>query len=298
MPNAALIVGELCIDVSAKISVPGEALAALADNASIVTEGVIGLVPGGTAWLFASALASRTPLVPLIAAAVGADLAGDMLAATLAERDFPTAGLLRVDGARTDVVSIANFPGKGRLLARPAAKIMHQVQAWNWDLVAEMVATHDVRFAWVSGYVFEHQDAMMLESTRMLFTQLRDRSIPIVLDLVPHEFAKKVGSLGQLETDVGPIDVLVGEYRTLLDLGFGEPERGDVRPAVLDCARSTSQGRLGAVVQHQVSDSHYTLATAGRSPGWHVTDRKIPASGPHGLGDLLAVLGLQFLGLA
>jgi hypothetical protein len=38
----------------------------------------------GTAWLFAGALASMTGLVPLIAAAVGTDPAGHLLAGSLA----------------------------------------------------------------------------------------------------------------------------------------------------------------------------------------------------------------------
>jgi sugar/nucleoside kinase (ribokinase family) len=300
MPNAALIIGELCLDVSVQISVEGEALAALPHNASIVTDGEIALSPGGTAWLFANALTSMTELVPLIAAAIGTDPAGDLLTASLAEHDFPAAGLLRAPDARTDIVSITSFPGTGRLLARPAEKVMRKVQAWEWNRVADMVAAHDVRFAWVSGYIFEGNDPAALESLRTLFGHLRDHGIPIVLDLVPHDFAKRIGHLRDLELDVGSIDVLVGEFRTLVGLGFGQAARpgADVRPAMLGGARSVARGRAGAVVQHRVSSSHYALATAGPRLGEHVLDREIPASGPRGMGDMLAVQGLRLLGLA
>jgi sugar/nucleoside kinase (ribokinase family) len=300
MRNTALIIGELCLDVSAQINVAGEALAALPHNASIVADGALALTPGGTGWLFANALASMTELVPLIAAAVGTDPAGDLLAASLAEQDFPTAGLLRAPGTSTDIVSITSFPGTGRLLARPAEKVMRKAPAWEWDRVADMVGAHDVSFAWVSGYIFEGYDTRTIESLRTLFGHLRDRGIPIVLDLVPHDFASRIGHVRDLELDVGAIDVLVGEYRTLLGLGFGQVVRpgADVRPAMLECARSIAHDRAGAVVQHRVSTSHYTLAVVGPQLGEHVLDREIPASGPRGIGDILAVQGLRLLGLA
>jgi sugar/nucleoside kinase (ribokinase family) len=300
MRSAALIIGELCLDVTAQISVQGEALAALPDNASIVADGAVALAPGGTAWLFANALASLTGLVPLIAAAVGTDLAGDLLAASVAEQDFPADGLLRAGGTPTDIVSITSFPGTGRLLARPAEKVMRKVHAWEWERIADMVDAHDVRFAWVSGYIFEDYDTATLEHTRTLFGQLRERAIPIVLDLVPHDFVNKIGRLRDLETDVGPIDVLVGEFRTVVGLGFGQavPPGDDVRPAMLGCARTIARTRAGAVIQHRVSTSHYALAVAGPQLGERVMNQEIPASGPRGMGDVLAVQGLQVLCLA
>ncbi|HEY7276045.1 MAG TPA: hypothetical protein VH594_08770 [Trebonia sp.] len=300
MSNAALVVGELCLDVTAQISVHGEALASLPHNADVVTDGAITLTPGGTAWLFANALASATELVPLITAAVGTDPAGDLLAASLAEQGFPAVGLLRAADTRSDIVSITSFPGTGRLLARPAEKVMRKVQAWEWDRIAHMVRAHDVRFAWVSGYIFEGCDTAALDTTRRLFRHLRDRTTPIVLDLVPHDFVNRVGHLGHLEADVGPADVLVGEYLTLARLGFGKETRAgaDARPAMLDCARMAAHGRAGAVVQHRTSPSHYTLAAVGPRLGEQVIDREIPPSGPRGLGDDLAVTGLRLLGLA
>jgi hypothetical protein len=300
MRNAALIVGELCLDVYAQVSVQGEALAALSHDADIVTDGATTLMPGGTAWLFADALASMTGLVPLIAAAVGTDPAGDVLAASLAGQDFPAAGLLRAAGTRTDILSITAFPGRGRLLARPAERVIRKVQPWEWDRVADMVEAHDVRFAWISGYVFEDYDAAALETARTLFARLRDRAIPIVVDLVPHDFARKIGPLSQLEQDVGPIDVLVGEFRTLVGLGFGQlpPLDADVRIAMLGCARAVARDRVGAVIQHRVTTSPYLLAIAGRQLGEHFVDQEIPAGGPRGFGDVLAVQGLLLLGLA
>jgi len=300
MPDAALIIGELCLDVSAQISVQSEALAALPRNADIMADGVIALSPGGTAWLFAKALTSMTGLVPLIAATIGTDAAGDLLATSLVMHDFPATGLLRAVSTRSDVISITSFPGAARLIVRPAEKVIRKVQAWEWARIADMLAAHEVRFAWISGYIFEDYDAVTLESTRTLFGHLRDRAIPIVLDLVPHDFAGKIGHLGHLELDVGSIDVLVGEFRTLVGLGFGEtaPFGADVRPAMLECARRVAHGRTGAVVQHRISTSHYTLATVGSQLGERVMDREIPASGPRGIGDILAVRGLQLLGLA
>jgi sugar/nucleoside kinase (ribokinase family) len=301
MRNAALIVGELCLDVSAQISVQGETLTAFPHSTDIVADGTIAAVPGGTAWLFANALGSMTDLVPLIAAAVGTDLAGDLLATALSEQGFPATGIRRVTGTRTDIVSITSFPGTGRLLARPEEKITRTVQAWEWSRIADMVTAHDVRFAWISGYIFEGHGAAISESTRTLFGHLRDRAIPIVLDLVPHDFANKIGSVRHLEMDVGSIDVLVGEYLTLVGLGFAQttPPGGDARSAMLDCAREVARGRAGAVIQHQTSISHYTLAVAGpQLSDGQVLDYKIPASGPRGLGDILAVQGLRLLGLA
>jgi sugar/nucleoside kinase (ribokinase family) len=299
MRNAALIVGELCLDVWAQVGVEGQELAAL-PYVGIVADGTIDLMPGGTAWLFANALTSITEIVPLIAAAVGNDPAGNLLAAEFAEHDFCTAGLLRAADTPTDIISITNFPGMKRLLARPAEKVIRKVRAWEWDRVADLVTTHDVRFAWVSGYIFEDHDSATLGSVRALFEHLRDRAIPIVLDLVPHDFVNRIGYLRQLELDVGPIDVLVGEFSTLAGLGHGQEASSgtDARPAMLECARSAARGRAGAIIQHRVSTSHYALATVGLGLGGRVVDQEIPPSGPRGVGDLLAVKGLRLLGLA
>jgi sugar/nucleoside kinase (ribokinase family) len=297
---AALIIGELCLDVHAAVPIENDSLAPLVKGADVSTQGDIAVLPGGTAWLFADALASSTTILPLIAATVGGDWAGNMLLRSLSGRGFPAQGVVRAPDDRTDVVATANFNGRARFMAWPRSKVNRKVHAWEWPRAAELVASHDVRFAWISGYLFDDLDPSLFEHVRILFANLREMRIPVVMDLVPHDFARRVGTLERLEREYGPVDVLVGEFCTMVNLGFGElPAPGrDTEHNIIRCAQNAAVGRVGAVAQHRITDGLYMQAIASQAAGECVISKPVPASGPRGLGDNLAVEALQALGLA
>ena len=94
--------------------------------------------------------------------------------------------------------------------------------------------------------------------------------------------------------------MLVGEFGTMVDLGFGQrPAPGeDPRPGMIGCARSAAAGRVGAVAQHRVDNDVYAQAIVGQAAGERVTSKAVPVSGPRGIGDDLAVEALRKLGLA
>ena len=297
---AALIVGDLSLDAHASVPIASESLARLAGGADVSAQGDIAVCPGGTSWLFAEALASSTAVLPLIVATVGGDWQGSRLSDSLIERGFPAQGLVTVPGDRTDVVTTVSFNGSARFMAWPQHKACRKARAWDWPRVAQLIASYDIRFAWISGYLFDDSDASVLEDMRTLSDNLRGLHIPLVVDLVPHDFSSRIGSLERLEIATGPIDVLVGELSTMADLGFGQrPAPGeDARRHLIECARSAAAGRIAAVAQHRISGDLYASAVASEAAGECVIDKLIPADGPRGLGDYLAVQALRQLGMA
>jgi hypothetical protein len=152
---AALIVGELCLDVHAVLPFAVDSLAPLLKGCDVSARGDIGVLPGGTAWLFADALASSSDVLPLITATVGCDWAGDLLSRSLRDRAFPGDGVISTVDGPTDIVATAYFNDHARLMTRPEDKVSHRVRAWEWPRIADLVASYDVRFAWVSGYILE-----------------------------------------------------------------------------------------------------------------------------------------------
>lgn len=296
---AALIVGELCVDVHAVIPLTADSLAPLLKGSGVSTQGDISVIPGGTAWLFADALASSSDVLPLITATVGSDWAADLLSGSLRGRAFPSDGVISAADGTTDIVATAYFNGDTRLQVRPADKVSHRVRAWQWGRIAGLIASHDVRFAWISGYILEDRDPSLMAAIRELLANLRKRGIAVVVDLVPHDFAARVCDLGWLERETGPIDVVVGEFATLADLGFGQhPAPGeDVMPGMMSCARSAASGRIGAVAQQRTGDDMYLEAVAGHAVEERVISMPVPANGPRGVGDILAVEALKALGL-
>jgi hypothetical protein len=296
---AALVVGELCLDVHAVLPFAVDLLAPLLKGSGVSAQGNISVLPGGTAWLFADALASSSDVLPLVTATVGRDWAGDLLSRSLRDRAFPSDGVISAVDGTTNIVATTYFNGDARFQARPADKVSHRVRAWEWRRIADLVASYDVRFAWVSGYILEDRDPPVMEAVGELFASLRKRNIAVVVDLVPHDFAAKIGDLGWLEGETGAVDVVVGEFATLVGLGFGQhPAPGeDVGPGMMSCARSAASGRMGAVAQQRTGDDKYLEAVVGHAVGERVISMPVPATGPRGVGDVLAIEALKALGL-
>jgi sugar/nucleoside kinase (ribokinase family) len=283
----------------AAVPIADHSLAPLAKGTDVSAQGDIAIIPGGTTWLFANALTSSTGMLPLVAASIGTDWAGDMLSRSLSERGFPVQGVVRVPTECTDLITTVNFNGHARLMVWPRSKVGRKVRAWEWPRIERLISLYDVRFAWISGYLLDDPDPFLFADVRALLANLRRLRIPVVLDLVPHDFLNRIGPLGQLEREIGPVDVLVGELGTLADLGFGQrpPAGEDPRPHMIGCAQGAAAGRVGAVVQHRVDRDVYAQAVVGPTPGQRVTGKPVPASGPRGIGDDLAVEALRMLGL-
>jgi hypothetical protein len=307
--RACLVLGDLCLDVHATLVLSPDRIAPLAAGSDVTALGDVYGLPGGTTWLFADALATACDatgcddtshgVVPVIMAVVGVDWAGDFLASAATGRGWPADGITRAVGVRTDIVATTSFAGRARLMAVPTEKVSRKFLPWDMQRVEWFCEVFDVGFAWVSGYLFENYDNTVTEAARAVFARLREIGVSVVLDLVPHDFLAKVGRLARLEADVGPVDVIVGEFSTLAALGFGQrpPPGQDPWPSMVACARSAALGRLGAVVQHRVSVGAYAQAIAGQCMGELTMSMPVPATGPRGIGDALAVQALDALGL-
>jgi hypothetical protein len=307
--RACLVLGDLCLDVHATLDLSPDQVAPLSAGSDVTSLGDVHGLPGGTTWLFADALATACDasgrgamsldLVPVIMAVVGADWAGNFLAGVATDRGWPADGIMRAVGARTDIVATTSFGGRARLMVVPAEKVSRKLLPWDVQRVERLCEVFDVALAWVSGYLFENYDSTATEAARAVFAFLRELGVPVVLDLVPHDFLAKVGLLTRLEAELGTVDVIVGEFGTLTALGFGQrpPAGQDPWPSMVACARSAALGRLGAVVQHRVSVQAYAQAIAGKCVGELTMSKPVPATGPRGIGDALAVQALDALGL-
>lgn len=307
--RACLVLGDLCLDVHTTLDLSPDRVAPLAAGCDVTALADVHGLPGGTTWLFADALATACRasdrqdthhgVVPVIVAVVGADWAGDFLASAATGRGWPADGITRAVGVRTDIVATTSFAGRARLMAIPTEKFSRKFLPWNTERIERLCEAFDVGFAWVSGYLFENYDNTVTEAAREVFARLRQIGVSIVLDLVPHDFLAKVGHLARLEADVGPVDVITGEFSTLTALGFGQrpPAGQDSLQDMMACARSAALGRLAAVVQHRVSADVYVQAVAGQRVGELTMSKPVPARGPRGIGDALAVQALDALGL-
>jgi sugar/nucleoside kinase (ribokinase family) len=295
-PVWALILGDLVVDVFASLS-DHRAAARLASGADLDLEGVVNLMPGGSAWLFADALSRASTILPVVCGALGNDWAGTYLAQEMTNRSFPTYALHHAVGVVTSNVVMCSFADRHRLMIASKDPRLDYTPVFRSGLRMLSQLQTDPAFAWISGYVLTkgtNEVVDRLESLARLCGELRERRSPIVLDLVPHKFLDKVGTIQEIESTIGPIDVIVGELGTVVDLGFhAEGSTGSRLDALVSCAALLSRGRQGAIVQQRTATRIYSQAVAGGAlPHPVIMQQPIAEPGLRGIGDLLAVKGL------
>jgi sugar/nucleoside kinase (ribokinase family) len=292
-----LVIGDLCLDVRATTLDDATGMARLA--AEDITSASVGTVvgPGGTAWLFADALTALSRCEPLIVAAVGNDPAGQLLVESVSARGWDTQGIGIVPSA-SDVVVCVYMSKFRRFMTRPAIATNNRLE---WTQLETCVARHAARsFAcvWISGYALLSKEEPRFDAVANLCQWAHENTIAVVLDLVPHNFLESVGSLAAVEALIGKVDVVVTELATIETLQ-GRTSADDATAVVRmhEAALSASGGRTGAAVQHRTGEATYSQALSARGEDVVLQDVDIPATGPYGLCDRLAVEALQALRL-
>lgn len=254
---------------------------------------------GGTATLFARAVASETNCRPIILSAVGRDTFGQQIIDRLEHSEMSVAGIQEVLDIGTGCPSTAYFTDGTRLMVRPADfASRHLSPEWTEHLLTTLEATR-CALVFISGYAIVNGDSPSCQSAAAVSGWAAANSVPCVLDLVPHDFINHVGSLGtikeRLHTDVSGF---IAEHKTVRNLGLGTLAPDFAEPSGLVDA-ATALGRVApiAIVQQQLTPSLYGQA-------YQIRDRRFPTESHafrpterSGLGDLLAVRALVRSGL-
>jgi sugar/nucleoside kinase (ribokinase family) len=303
-----LVIGDLSLDVHT--TVPSLSLLdPLANGDDVTIYAGTGLAVGGSAWQFARAILDGTQTEPVVLAAVGADPAGATVREALRQAGLRVDGVPEVAGATTGVSSLTYFEHRQRLMVFPSRHANHELSAADAMEVLSTLPSDQVACAWLSGHALLDERSARRATTVAVCAWTRHHGVPLVLDLVPHDFAGAVGSLARVEDLIGPIDGLVGELGTLRGLGYptvrhpagdggdGTGARTDPdRELMAAIATELSVQRRFAVVQHRAAQDIYVqiLAHDGQV---RTTEYHIAARGLRGLGDAMAVDGLIDVGV-
>jgi sugar/nucleoside kinase (ribokinase family) len=298
MADKVLVVGDVCLDVVSFIG-GYESIEPLGSGVDVTCRTTVRATLGGSAWLFAEAvLLSDVEVAPIIVAGVGDDIIGRVLRLSLSESGAATDGIELVQQAATQVVSLSYLDKLQRLMSYP---VDHANLNVGSDHVAKLLGSlcpEDVTLCWVSGYSAVSPETGRFQATRLICDWCRARSIPIAIDLVPHDFWDAAGGLGELDRRIGPVNVVVGELKTLSALGetrdigvFLHSSRGGTLAASLGC----DPGQM-IVIQHRASADEYVQAVVVAN---RLVERmRYPVSGGlRGLGDRMAVDALRSCGV-
>ncbi|MDF5751208.1 hypothetical protein [Spongiactinospora sp. TRM90649] len=293
-----LILGDLALDVIPEPVPARDAIERLALGDDATMRSGLSFVPGGSAMLFAESIEAHHPGESLIVAALGPDPAARILQAAMTAAGMATTGLEHIGEGTTKVVLLASFPDCGRLMLYPGS---HTGDLLSTAFATRLLTTVDpasVRCLWLSGYCLTDRDAPRYEATRRICAWCHSNGVPVVLDLVPHDFADRVGDLAEVERRLGPLTGVIGEYTTFTELGFTPGWTDGTRGALASVAAAVSAERGFAVVQHRENASVYLQSAARAGVHLRTATYPIPVAGTRGLGDHMSVDALGWMGLA
>lgn len=297
-----VVVGDLSLDAVSR-TVVGRNFDTLERGSDATVQGTVQMLVGGTAYLFSTGLRQITGLDPVIVAGIGDDLPGRSIRSALAHEGLDTSGIVDVE-APTAAYSTTYFDEGQRFMICPADHAAGWYAVADAKRVADDLADDEISLLWISGYgLVHHQDPeRRLASIAYLCQWARERGTPIALDLVPHAFAERVGTVEDTESWLGPVDALIVELDTVLKLVGRAEEIGSTDPAAAaEAARTLSFGRHSVLVQYRSGPDTYrqTVVRADSLSGTRVETEDYPIHDGHlrGIGDRLAVTGLCRLGL-
>lgn len=298
----AIVVGDLSLDSVAN-TVMGRIFETLERGSDATVAGSVQMLVGGTAYLFSSALQGITDLEPVILASVGNDLPGRSICAALQREGLTTRGIVEA-AAPTATYSTTYFDEGQRFMICATGHASGRYDATEARRIAEDLTDDAVRLLWISGYgLVDHQDPdRRLASIAYLCEWARCRAVPIVVDLVPHAFHERVGTVEDVVAWLGHVDVFVVELDTALGLVGRRELVGSTDPAVaVMAARALGGGRSSVLVQYRSGSDTYrqTVVRSDSRSGKAVetADHPICDGRLRGIGDRLAVLGLCDLDL-
>lgn len=284
MTKRVLVVGDICIDVASG-RVPLDP-ASLADRQDVVAQGDITVRLGGTAPHFADALLRKTDASPRIVGAVGSDTAGKLAKVLLRERGCELSCIAEIHHATTRLIMVLNNLDGTRLMVESRADANDLVSE---QLFLQAVAEEaEVDLFWLSGYCLEQSGSPRLAGVRGAAEWCRERLVPIVVDLVPHDFRGRVGPLDAVTDRIGGINGVVTELKTLVGLGLAAPD-GQLHKRAKAGMHNLHRKAEVAIVQFRQSDSTYAQLFGRAGSSVQYREYSLDQDELRGLGDRMAV---------
>lgn len=288
--------GDLCVDALIDGS-DSSSFAQLGLGAEAAVRSSGRLSVGGSAWLMARAAMETGFFSPVMLSAVGSDAWAQTLLACVREAGLPAAAIQQVAQAATDLVAVITMAGRQRVMFLPAEATGNRLDAGF--VLGFLSGTDASRVAWafLSGYALAGRNSARRASAKVLADWAREHEIPVVLDLVPHQFRASVGTLGEVASHLGPPDVLIGNLSTFQQLGYsGEGDGHDIAKDMERVAVQASRDWGTVVTQAFTRSGVFGQTAARRGSVLFSGELVIPASGARGAGDRLAAEALHRLG--
>jgi sugar/nucleoside kinase (ribokinase family) len=290
---AAIVVGDLTLDL--RLPLPSaDVLARLARNLDVTAEVELTFALGGSALLFADAIEATGAVSPVVFAAVGDDLPGQVILNAAAERWSTVPHIEVVRDRSTTTVLLGYTPTGGRLMLRPPSAASRFLSEQHMTAGLARVEPGAAALVFVSGYTLATPGASSVAAARTAVQWAREHHVPTVLDLVPHEFNEAVGDLDHVAGTLGQPGVIVAELRTARALGLcgSYSSRTKAATAMEQAAQALDDFCGAGVVQHRLVDETYVQVV---SYGGSCTTMHYPVDGSTeflGLGDRMLVEAL------
>jgi len=225
---------------------------------------------GGTAMLLARAAESYPHVRPLMIAGLGADRFASFVLAEVESRGLDAVGLQVVPEAATCVVSLSYFSDGTRFMIRPRSHAGRRLDRNRVGDLLRGLSEDPVALLFISGYLLVEPSSPSVLAVQEACRWATARDVPVVVDLVPHEFKAMVGDMSTLIERVGcKPNGYVAELRTIRDLGMcdGYTDRRAARRNMVSGSAELAHYGDFAVVQHQDEQGVYSQAVTwfGRS---------------------------------
>lgn len=291
-----LIMGDLCVDVLLE-NANLDAATELAPGAEVTTRCASSISVGGSGWLLAHAAVQTRLFHPVVLGVVGGDLSGAYVLDAMSELGISTASITRAENFSTDLVCMISTPSQQRLMFTPTAPANNLLDEATVAGHLSSVDPARVRWTWISGYALADQSSARWRAAGFLAAWSRRHGIPVVLDLVPHEFRASVGTLADVSRYLGGFDILIGAPSTFIDFrSYDVANADELRRDISNIAVEVSRDWGTALVQTRTDLHTFGQAIGHRGRVLAVNDVAIPREGMRGMGDLLAVETLHWLG--
>jgi sugar/nucleoside kinase (ribokinase family) len=246
---------------------------------------------GGSAFLFARAVANESNWEPEILAPCGPDVAGSIMQEEMKSSGFTTRGIQVASGGSTFVNSSTYLPDGKRLMVRPSRVFLAKLDPDRVSSYLNTLNPVTYKLVFLSGYLLANRDEASIESIRRVFGWARDHSIATLVDLVPHEFHAFVGTIADVSKVTGPVSGFISALETARDLGLCDPfETTSEAIQQLPIAASALAllGRFG-IVQHRVTPEAFAQAYAENEGTSTMQNHEFDPQEMIGLGDVLAL---------
>jgi sugar/nucleoside kinase (ribokinase family) len=285
--GAAVVLGDLTLDVTWTSGEPWPASKKLGADVTIVATPEYHI--GGTGFLFAKAVGDMTSLEPVIVSAVGDDPIGEAVRQELRGGGYRIDGIQTAEAHPTCLVTSSYLVDGTRLMVRPSTHAGKHIGAEQ--LSALLGSIDDCALVFISGYMLAGPGASTRAALRLMSAWAFSRAIPVVVDLVPHEFMESVGPISVVEQMLGnPVTVYIAELRTIQGLGLvAEEDQTLPLPDRLGAAaEALARYSPVAIAQCQVGRTTYGQSCVARGRPAAYTEHDFDERTRLGLGDRLA----------